>query len=322
MLSAVNFCFNAIDKKAIRPEQQCYLINNGLLFASNERVTLCHHIGIPIDCQPNAAKFTAIVKAAANANDIPAFTKTAGGKLSVRAGKLKSLIECAFVNTEIPRPEGIDYEIDGEAFIKCLRTLEPFIGLNKAHTWTNGILLTGNNAYATNNVTMVRYSTNFDIKKRIVLPIDFVRGLIAVKMIPIKIRYCDKSITVFYDEHVWVKGRLLEDGFPKANIDNYFKSQSELQTINADFIEGLIKIKPFIDDSFNSVTFTATGMQTFDGSTTIDIENMFCTYGMYNYFVLRDVLNIAIRADFSAYPKPVVFEGENIVGALVGIRRS
>jgi hypothetical protein len=43
---------------------------------------------------------------------------------------------------------------------------------------------------------------------------------------------------------------------------------------------------------------------------------------MYNYFVLRDVLNIAIRADFSAYPKPVVFEGENIVGALVGIRRS
>lgn len=321
MLDAVNFCISAIDKKAIRPEQLCYLINNGLLFASNEKITICHHIGVPIDCQPNAVKFTAMVKAATSANDIPAFTITPAGKLSVRAGKLKSLIECTLVNTEIPRPEGIDYEIDGDAFVKCLRVLEPFIGSNKSYAWTNGILLTGNHAYTTNNVTMLRYDTTFDIKKRLVLPIGLIKELLAVKQKPIKLRYCDKSITVFYDDNIWIKGRLLEDGFPKANIDNYFKSQMPLENINSDLIEGLSKIRPFIDDTFNSVTFTEKGIQTFDGSTTIDIDNMFCDYGMYNFFVLRDVLSVAVRADFQAYPSPVVFEGDSLVGVLVGVRR-
>ena len=122
MINAINFVQRAATKKT-----GVFIIENGRIIANNDLLTASAIIGVPIDCKPKVDTFTAIIKASNDAKAVPSFSITPTGKLSVKAGKLRALIDCDITHTQEHRPEGIEYPINGEDFLQIIAKLEPFM---------------------------------------------------------------------------------------------------------------------------------------------------------------------------------------------------
>jgi hypothetical protein len=319
MINAINFVQRAVTKKSVTVQGGIFSIENNRIFAHNGLLTASASIGIPIDCKPKADTFTAIIKAANDANAIPSFNLTPTGKLSVKAGKLRALIECDITHTHEYRPEGIDYEIDGENFMQVITILEPFMGNNTdpAKAWANSIMFNGNNAFVTCNTIAIQHDTLLNITMPIVIPSQAIKELIKIKLIPVSVRYCQKSITFFYDDDSWIKTRTLENKFPNfGGILNIPCSPIEMPE---DFYTGLKQLKAFCDEEFTSISFTKEGLTTKNEA--IYEMTLPITYGVYNYNLLILLEGIMKRIDFSSYPRPAIFTGDRLRGCIVGYAR-
>jgi hypothetical protein len=319
MINAINFVQRAVIKKSVTVQGGNFTIENGRIFAYNGLLTASAVINVPIDCKPKADTFTAIIKASHESNTVPSFSITPTGKLSVKAGKLKALIECNITDVQEHRPEGIDYPIDGEDFMGIINLLEPFMGNNTDPTksWANSIMLNGNKAYVTCNTIAIEHTTNLDIAMPIVIPSQAIKELIKIKKFPISVRYCAKSITFFYDDDSWLKTRTLENKFP--NFDPVLNTTCIPIELPEDFYTGLKQLKSFCDEEFNSICFTSEGLIT-KNEAVYEI-NLPITYGIYNYNLLILLESIMKKIDFSSYPKPAIFIGDRIRGCIVGYAR-
>lgn len=318
MFEAVSFVNRAVTKKSADQEGGNFVIRNNVIYASNGVFTMAAPVALPIDCKPKASTFYAIVKSANDANVTPAYTITPTGKLSVKAGKLKALIECSVTHTDDYRPEGIDHEIDGAAFMEAISTLEPFMGdnPNPSMQWANGMLLGGDAIRATCNTIAVRYDIALGFKHFIVIPAVAVKELLKIKRTPVGIRYCAKSITFFYGNGYWFKTRTMENKFP--NFENVLEVDCTLQDVPEGFFDGLRQLKPFCDEQFMSIGFNKDGLTTANGADYI--MSLPVDYGLYNYQLLALLEKVVDKIDFSLYPKPVIFTGNNLKGCLVGLR--
>lgn len=312
MFESINFVNRAAEKDAV------FTITNGRIFASNDVFTMSAPFAVPIECRPKASTLHAIVKSANDAKVAASYTLTPTGKLSVKAGKLKALIECSTVPAGDFRPEGLDHPLNGEEFIKAVSKLEPFMGdnPNPGMQWANGMLLGGNHIRVTCNTVAVRYDINLDMRHHIVIPSVAIKELLRIKMIPTGIRYCSKSITFFYPDGYWFKTRTMENKFP--NFENILDVDCNVIPPPEGFFAALKQLKPFCDEQFMSIGFTKDGLVTANGAE-YGIE-LPCDYGLYNYQLLSHLEKMIDKIDFSLYPKPVIFTGENLKGCMVGLR--
>lgn len=314
MINAINFVQRAATKKT-----GVFIIENGRIIANNDLLTASAIIGVPIDCKPKVDTFTAIIKASNDAKAVPSFSITPTGKLSVKAGKLRALIDCDITHTQEHRPEGIDYPINGEDFLQIIAKLEPFMGNNTdpAKAWANSIMFSGDKAFVTCNTIAIQYDTGLDITIPIVIPSQAIKELIKIKMIPVSVRYCAKSITFFYEDSSWFKTRTLENKFPSfGGILNIPCLPIEMP---ADFFVGLKQLKAFCDEEFTSIGFTEQGLVTKNEA--VYEMNLPITYGIYNYNLLILLEDIMQKIDFSSYPKPSIFVGDRLRGCIVGYAR-
>ena len=319
MINAITFVQRAVTKKSVTVPSGIFSIENNRIFAHNGLLTASMPIDIPINCKPKADTFTAIIKAANEAKVIPSFSLTPTGKLSVKAGKLRALIECDITHTHEYRPEGIDYTIDGADFMNIISTLEPFMGDNTdpAKSWANSIMFNGNKAYVTCNTIAIQYDSNLDFVMPIVIPSQAIKELIKIKKIPVSIRYCAKSITFFYDDDSWLKTRTLENKFP--NFGSILNIPCLPIEMPEDFYTGLKQLKAFCDEEFNSICFTQEGLITKNEA--VYEMNLPITHGIYNYNLLILLEGIMEKIDFSSYPRPAIFTGDRIRGCIVGYAR-
>ena len=316
MLKELKFVQGAVAKRDFLPALTHFRIENNTVRSFNGTLALSSPIKLDIDCTPKAEPF---VKAIQNCKETVSMAMTPTGRLSIKSGSFKAFIECVDHATPHVQPEGEEFDIDGEALLKALKTISPFIGDDASRPWSNGVLLKGQSAFATNNVSLIEYWVGSTFPIVCNIPKVAVREMLRINEAPVCAQLNDKSISFHYTDGRWIRASLLEIGWP--DLARILDVQCNAKPITDTLYEALEVIKPFVD-KLERVYITDNVITT----TLVDGEGAsyevpeFHYEGVYQLRILNLLKGVAKTIDFSSYPKPCIFYGDNLRGAIIGMR--
>lgn len=317
MLSELKFVQGSVAKKDFLPALTHFVIENNTVRGYNGTLALCSPIPFDISCKPKAEP---LVRAIGNCNETVQLSLTATGKLSVRSGKFRVSIECMDGETPHVQPTGTRIDYDGGVLKSALKKVQPFIGDDAARPWSNGVLLRGPSIFATNNITLVEYWTGQPFPVVVNIPRMAVKELLRIEGAPVAIQYDDSSVTFHYENGQWLRTQLLpSDSWP--DLGRVLDAQSNAIPVDPRLFEGLATLKPFVD-KLGRVLFKGGVMTTHDtdGEGAAYALEGLPDVGIYNVDMLCLLDGVAETADFAAYPKPCLFYGQNLRGAVIGMR--
>lgn len=315
MLQELKFVQGAVAKKDFLPVMTHFQISKGFVTAYNG--TLALHAPLPIDleCKPKA---THLVQAIAKCSETTTLSMTESGKLRVQSGKFKAFIDC--IEEEFPdvEPEGDTVQIDGEQLIQAFKILYDFIGEDASRPWSNGILLRGQSAFATNNVCLIEYWLGFNFPVDANIPMIAIREIIRIGKIPTHIQLSEKSITFLYENDKWIRSQLFSTEWP--NLSKVLDRENNAIIINKVLFDGLEIVKPFVD-KLGRIYFSTNCIKTHSSESegaSFELEDFEHT-GIYQIEMLKLLENVVERIDFDAYPNPCIFYGNRLRGAIIGM---
>ncbi|QIG68909.1 DNA polymerase beta subunit protein [Rhizobium phage RHph_Y55] len=321
MLDALRFVAAAVAKKDYVQGLTHFKIKDGRVTGFNGDIALSSDIDVDLDIYPNASKLLAAIKACASTI---ALNMTPGGKLSVKSGKFKSLVECMTEDAAVTysEPEGESVELN-EAFYAGLKALAPVMGIDASRPWAMGIKVQSGSMLATNNVMLAEYWHGLTLPFDAVIPDIAINELLRIGEPPTKVQITDHSISFRWGEKKWLWSKLIEgDMWPVARVQDIMSTEDGPQLpFPAEFFDAVETLKPFLLES-NSLYLTSTSIATSrnDGEgTSIEIDLPVVTeMQSYQQKQLSILGQVAQTIDWSAYPRPCIFRGKNLRGALVG----
>lgn len=315
MLKELKFVQGAVAKKDLLPALTHFRIEGGFVRGYNGTIALCSPIPFDIDCTPKAEP---LVKAIQNCNETVQLSMTPAGRLSIKSGSFKAFIDCVEGETPHVEPDGEPIEVDGAALLGALKSLAPFVGEDASRPWANGVLLSGQSAFATNNIILVEYWVGVNFPHMVNVPRMAIKEMLRINEPPIRAQMTDKSLTFHYTDGRWVRTQLLDVGWP--DVRKILDRPSTQRPVDTRIFEGLKVLKPFAD-KMGRVLFTGEGIRTHQDDAegaTYDIDK-FGYEGVYALQML-DLLNgVANTVDFTAYPDPCIFHGDRMRGAIIGM---
>lgn len=317
MLAELKFVQGAVAKKDYLPALTHFCIENGTVRGYNGTLALCSPIPFDIACKPKAIP---LVQAIRNCTETVVLSLTPAGRLAVRSGSFKAFVDCVDGETNHVEPEGERIAIDGKALLEAVKAVSEFMGEDASRPWSNGVLLKGQSAFATNNVIVVEYWAGVEFPLVVNIPRAAVREILRIDEPPEYAQFSDSSFSLHYSNKRWIRTQLLNTDWP--DLSRILDVASNQQAVNPALFVGLEFIKPFAD-KIGRVTFHDGALRTSltegEGAT-YDIEGL--TYeGSYNVEMLASLASVAQSIDFSLYPKPVVFMGHRLRGAIIGMRQ-
>ncbi len=320
MINALKFVKGAVAKRGTIPELQHFKIKNGLIQSYNGSLALCSPINIDIDCIPQALP---MLKAINKCTDTITLNLTKGNKLAIKSGKFSAYIPCLDpdTSTELLKPSGDKIEIDGEKLLTVLRLLINVVGINKDKIWSTGIMFKDGSAYATNNAIVIQYWTDKLIPMTCNIPACAVKELLRIKTPPAHVKINDNTVSFLYDDGRWVCCQLLTTDWP--DVTKLLEKTHNAKTINPEIFVAADSIKDFCNEIngvyFKKNTISATVLHG-ETSASYNIDN-FNFEGAYNYDVLMSLKKCNVQTiDFSTYPEPCIFYGDNFRGAIIGLK--
>lgn len=316
MLAQLKFVMGAVAKKDFAPALSHFRIEGGKVRGFNGTLALCTPIPLDLACTPKA---DALIRAISNCNDTVALSLTPAGRLSVKSGVFKAFIDCVPGETNHVEPEGDCFDLDGAALVRALKAIHPFIGDDASRPWTNGVLLRGQSAFATNNVILVEYwvgSTFPDFN----IPRSAIKEILRIGELPTHAQANSNSLTLHYSGDRWIRTQLLSTEWP--DLSKVLNVDSNPIPIDEKLFAGLSSIKPFAD-KIGRVLFREGHMTTHedaDSGAAYDTDAVL-PEGTYSIEMLALLEGVAQKADWTLYPKPAMFFGDRLRGAVVGMRR-
>lgn len=316
MLAELKFVQGSVAKKDFLPALTHFVIEDGTVRGYNGTISLCSPIPFDIACKPRAEP---LVRAIGNCNETVKLSLTPAGRLSVKSGSFRALVECVDGPTPHVLPSGQDVSVNGDALLAALKAVQPFIGEDASRPWCNGVLIRGPSVFATNNVTLVEYWAKETLPVVVNIPKQAVKELIRIGEPPTHAQYDDGSVTFHYEGGKWLRTHLLENAWP--DLTPVLDRPSTQAPLNPDLFKGLATIKPFAD-KLERVLFRVGHARTHltdEEGASYAVDGL-PEDGAYNISMLELLEGVAHTVDFSAYPKPCLFFGENIRGAIIGMR--
>lgn len=316
MLEALRFVKGAVSKKNLLPALTHFAIENGFVRSYNGTIALCSPIPISFDCKPCAVPF---MRAIAQCNEVAQLHMTDTGKLRVRSGNFRVLIDCITEPTPHTMPEGDIVYVDGALLLQAFKALEPLIGNDASRPWSNGILFDKSCAYVTNNVVAVQYWINCQLPRRVNVPQMAIAEILRIGEPPTHVQLSDHSLTFHYEGGRWVYTNLLSLEWP--DIDKLLEREANPVPFPKDIFRALEAVKGFADKE-GIVHFSQGRVSTSAGETEgseYDVPELNCT-GIYSIEMFQLLEPIANKIDLSLYPAPCLFYGDSIRGAIVGRR--
>jgi len=318
MLNELRFVQGAVGKKDLIPALTHFRIENGTIRSFNGTLALCCPIACDLTCTPKAVPFH---KAIQLCKETITLNMTKAGKLSVRSGSFSSFIECVPEDVETPHvlPEGDSHAINGEAILQAFQIMLPLIGDDASRPWSNGLLLRGQSAFATNNVIAVEYWIGSDFPNECNIPRECIVEMLRIKEAPISVQVTEKSITFHYTENRWIRAALLATNWPDFN--KVLQKEAKPKPIPSELFTALDNISPFSDKIGRVYIYSdtlSTGMEEGEGAhykmPGLGFE------GVYQISMLKLLEGVAKTADMSFYPEACLFFGERLRGAILGLR--
>lgn len=316
MLAELKFVQGAVAKKDFVPAMTHFKIKDGLIQSYNGMIALCSPIDFGINCNPKAAT---LVQAIGKCEDEIQLSVTQANRLKVASGKFKAFIEC--INEEFPpvEPEGEIVELDGSLLLSCFTKIYDFIGNDASRPWSNGVLLKGKSAIATNNVCLVEYWLGVEFPLVANVPKQFLTEVLRIKQAPTKLQICEKSMTFHYEDGRWMRCQLLSTQWP--DLDKVLNVENTPSEIDESIFEGIDAIKPFLDKT-GAVCLKDGFIRTYNVETEgaeFEIEDKSID-AIFSAEMLNLLQGVATHVDFTRYPAPCIFYGNALRGAIVGIK--
>lgn len=316
MLNALNFVRGAIARKTYAPELSHFHISNNKIKSFNGMITLCSPIPLNIEATPEGAPF---VKAIQACKETTTIHLTKAKRLAVKSGPFKAFINCLPDSNAELEPDGKFIELPG-GLLKTFKRLHPLISRDASRKWSRGILLDGQFACVTNNVIIVQQWHPYTFPIKVNIPEEAITELLRINKEPRALQISKNSITFHFEDDRWLKANLLELEWPDV-IDAILNVQSVQHEIPPLLFDAIADLMPFVDAEshmYLSKNSISTSTEQEDGST-YSIDN-FNGFGLYNAKQLLLLKGVANTIDFSLYPSPAVFYGDNLRGAIVGMR--
>jgi hypothetical protein len=317
MLRELKFVQGAVAKKDLLPAMTHFRIEGGTVRSYNGVLAISCPIPLNIDCCPKAVP---MVKAIGNCQEATTISLTPTGKLSIRSGKFRALVETIQGETPHVQPAGERFDFDGAKFVEACSLLEPFIGADASRPWTNGVLLEGQSAYATNNTCLVQYWMGTPFPLRVNVPRAAIREVLRVEEPPTHGQVDAGSITFHYTDGRWIRSQLLNVEWPMDLIANLLDRPNNPTPVPEGFFEGLAVIKGMADGT-SRVYLKDGALRTHadhDEGAAWDVD--LPAEGLYNLNMLSLLDGVVNRIDLSLYPGPALFFGEKLRGAIVGMK--
>lgn len=317
MLKALKFVQGAVSKKDFLPALTHFRIQNGTVRSYNGIMALCTPIALDIDCIPKAET---LVKAIGHCDDTVSLSITPTGRLSVRSGSFKALIDCVQEETPHVLPEGEEVEINGEDLLRAFDIIYPFIGDDASRPWTNGVLLDGQSAFATNNVTLIQYWVGSNFPRTCNIPRACIKEMLRIGEPPSRAQIAKNSITFHYTENRWIRSQLFSTEWPDINKILNIET-TNFSPMDDLVFSGLEKLKPFVDKTgkvFLRGGYLATAANPDEGAE-FYVPGM-KDEGIFNIEMLQILKGVVTTIDLSLYPKPCPFMGDRLRGVIVGMR--
>ena len=326
MLKELRFVMGAVAKKDLLPAMTHFRIENGHVRSYNGVLAISSPIALDIACCPRA---DAMVKAIASCQEATMISVTPNGRLSIKSGKFRAIVDTIQGQTPHVEPAGDHIQFDGEALLGAFKVLEPFIGTDASRPFTNGVLLDGGSAYATNNTCLVQYWIGpgaFPVRMNV--PRAAIKEVLRVDEAPTHGQVTPDSITFHYTDGRWIRSQLLNTEWPMDLISGLFEPRDEQgqpvqvnpQPLPEDFFTGLAQVKAQVDG--------ASRVYILDGAlrTHTDPDEGSCyeldlgVEGLYNLHMLSLLEGVVSTIDLSRYPAPALFFGDKLRGAIIGMR--
>lgn len=317
MFAELKFVQGSVAKKDYLPALTHFCIENGTVRGFNGTLALCAPIPFDINCKPKAL---AMVQAIKNCNETITLAMTPAGRLSVKSGSFKAFVDCIEGETFHAEPEGARIDIDGKALLTGLKAIQDFIGDDASRPWSNGVLFKGQSVFATNNVILVEYWTGATFPITVNLPRAAIKEIIRIDEAPEYAQATENSFTLHYSNKRWIRTQLLPTNWP--DLAKILDCPSTQEPINPQLFEGLEGIKSFAD-KMGRVTFHNSTVCTslVEGEGASFEVNGLKHEGSYNVEMLASLQDVAHTIDLSSYPKPCIFYGDRLRGAIIGMRQ-
>lgn len=317
MLKSLKFVQGAVARKDYVPELTHFHINNGRIQGYNGMISLACPIDLDLDVCPRATPF---IKAIQTCEDTIQLHLTPGGKLSVKSGKFKALIECTKDDFPEVVPEGEVINLDGK-LLKTLKKLAPFISEDASRPWSRGILFRGQSAFATNNIVLTEAWLGYQFPVEINVPRAAVMELLRIGEEPHCLQVTENSVTFHFEGNRWLRTQTFTTEWPDLGRVLNMPPTSDRIPVPEKFWEALESLDPFTEDLgkvFLSPGIISTSENNEVGAM-VEVPELQAV-GCYNARQLLLLKGVAEQVDFTAYPAPCSFVGDAIRGAVVGMR--
>jgi DNA polymerase III sliding clamp (beta) subunit (PCNA family) len=317
MLDVLKFVKGAVSKKDFVPALTHFRIADGRVTGYNGKLCLSAPIALDVDCCPKALPF---VKAIEACDETAQLHVTPTGKLSIRSGKFRAHVETLDVDV-FPdvRPEGLPVDIDGK-LLPALRTMYDFISEDASRPWSVGLLMNGDSVFATNNVIVAEMWLGYHFPYRVNVPRYAIKEMIRIGEEPVGLQLSATSMTVHYSEGRWMRAQLIDVDWPNAADLLDSKSTGVAHPFPAGFFEALEKLAPFVDEA-NRVYLLGDRVSTAqEEGSSVDVAGLPAAAALFNHAMLSLLHGTAHSIDFTAYPAPVPWYGDNVRGLIMGMR--
>lgn len=319
MLETLKFVKGAVSKKDLVPELTHFFINNGRIEGYNGKLSLSAPIDLDINCCPRAEPFTRAVEACSETAQLHL---TPTGKLSVRSGKFRALVDTVSADGfPAVAPAGQRIELDGK-LLPAFQILEPFIGTDASRPWANGILLDGMSAFATNNVIIAEHWLGYHFPFKVTIPLYAVKEMLRIKEEPIAMQLTALNATFHYEGDRWMRTQLVSNEWPNVSAMLDAHATGGGQPVSNEFWEALDTLAPFTD-KFARVFLEGSSVATHavdDGQgAVVEVPDQNLS-GTYSHKMMSLLGLVAKSINFDAYPGKVGWYGENMRGLILGMR--
>lgn len=317
MLNSLRFVQGSVAKKDFVPELQHFRIQGGTIRGYNGMMGLCCPINLDLDVSPKA---TPLIKAIQTCEDTIQLHMTPAGKLSVKSGKFKVLIECIKENYPEVVPEGEELILNG-GMLKSLKQLAPFIAEDASRPWARGILFRGQSAFATNNVVLLEKWLGYDFPIEVNVPRGAVMELLRIGEEPERLQVTKNSITFHFAGNKWLRTQTYSLDWP--DLTKVLNRPNTQIPIPQGLWQGIRDITPFVDDT-GRLYLSAGVMGTHplkdeESGAKIEIPELQFD-GCFHYEQLALLEKVADTLDLSNSLAPCIFYGDNLRGAIIGMR--
>jgi hypothetical protein len=321
MLKELKFVMGSVARKDYVPELQHFKIENGRVEGFNGVIALSTPIDLDLAAMPKAVPFVKAIERLPDTQEC-VLDLTKAGRLSVKSGRFKAFVECWEAEHETPHvsPKGETYAMPG-GILPILKRMAPFTGIDASRPWACGILLDGQTATATNNIVVVQHwLPELTFPSPINLPSVAVNEMLRINREPVAMQPEPGAITFHYEDGAWMRTSLLEGTWP-VDLSNVLDRECAPKAVTPGLFDAVERLEPFGKDGrvFLRPELVTTSLTEGEGAQMElpGLEADGC-FHMDQIVALRD---LATSIDWTMYPMPCIFFGDNVRGALVGIRQ-